>query len=221
MVDTTRLSPEDFMPPTRGGYDEGDTAPNVYNWTPQWYPPTPQAVEPYRPNMNPVEAIRAFYEYGPSMGMSQQDVSNSNQEFLQNIVAGLGAYPGYGSMGVRGGASSFIPGAPEYSRLSLGGVRRAAENIFPRTLNWENFRVGDQIGLRPSYSRSFDPRGLADEITNFNYWLSRLPGGPVTYGNDYANNPVRSITNAALNGTVYDARLWYDKLFGNRGQEQQ
>ena len=48
MVDTTRLSPEDFMPPTRGGYDEGDTAPNVYNWTPQWYPPTPPAVEPYQ-----------------------------------------------------------------------------------------------------------------------------------------------------------------------------
>jgi hypothetical protein len=107
--------------PYRQPYIEGDFAPNVLGWTPPTGTNAPVSVadiiaararqanaapkyEPLRPNSTPLEAIRAFYQYGPSMGMSKSDIKESNKEALSNIINGIMAYPG-GGAGVRGAGS--------------------------------------------------------------------------------------------------------------------
>lgn len=220
MANRAELSIDDFMPTST--YDEGDVAPNVEGWTP-YVPQTQRTAEPYRPNMTPMEALRTLYEYGPSMGLSQSEINQSNREVGTNILEGLAAYPGYGAAMSGGQLPAFYP--REYSRLDLGAVRQGLENIFQPYKTFERYTVGNQTGIRPvTRYGGFSPSQAVEQGERLVSWLQNLPGSPFGYSQYAPINPKQLVLDSLIRGDIAGAKnvydLYYDYLVGPNNESR-
>ena len=187
-------------------FDDVDNAPNVDFFSTSmdldpahgaardpWRPPisgvdTPRApLDRLSPGTTPWGAIKALYNYGPSAGMTDVEMSRSNNEALSSILGGALMYPGVGS-----GVGSAIQGTPRYLE---GLMQQAAGAAPPMPPGLSPIDVGYGVWKANKVAEAAE----AKAVDAFRRWY---------YGMLGPNNPARLAADELLRTGSAAARTW-------------